>query len=280
MKKKFKILLLVLMVLLIPTGCVKLEAGVKINKDGSMDYSFITALDKQYAENESLNKLDEDTIKEYKKKNIIIDNYEDDKYKGYRYSIHYENLDQLSSIAENDACTINITEKEVDNNYCFKKEKNLFSTTYKAKFSTNFADEQKKEASSQVDDKYTEQLLKSMDLKFKVELPVKPGKNNATTQDGNTLIWDMTDPSFKEVKTIEFEFDAPNTLVITIAIIVGIIILLLVIAIIISTIINRKNKPIKEEVKKDEIIELPQESNPVVNALLSPDGNDVNNLNK
>jgi hypothetical protein len=280
MKKKFKLLLLILMVLIIPTGCMKIEAGVTINKDGSMDYALITALEKEYANNDTTNKIDEDTIKDYKKKNINVDNYEDDKYKGYIYSVHYDNIDQLSSMADDTSCTINITEKEIDNVYCFKKENNLFSTKYTARFNASFADSQVKDATDQAGSEYAEQILKNMDLKFKVKLPVKPGKNNATTQDGNTLTWDFMDSNLKNEKYIEFEFETPNKLVIVLAAIACVIVVSLVIAIIIATINKNKNKPVEEKEEVEETLEIPQQSNPVVNALLSPDGNDINNLNK
>ena len=280
MKKKFKLLLLILMVLIIPTGCMKIEAGVTINKDGSMDYSLITALEKEYADNDTTNKIDEDTIKDFKKKNINVDNYEDDKYKGYIYSVHYDNIDQLSSMADETSCTIDITEKEIDNVYCFKKETNLFTTKYIAKFNANFADTQKDEATSQLDNDTAEKLLKNMDLKFKVKLPVKPGKNNATTVDGNTMIWDLTDSKLADEKYLSFEFETPNKLVIVLAAIACLIVVALVIAIIIATINKNKNKPVEEKEEVEETLEIPQQSNPVVNALLSPDGNDINNLNK
>ena len=89
-------------------------------------------------------------------------------------------------------------------------------------------------------EKLGKQMTDSMEVTFKVELPSKPGKNNATKADGKTLTWDL-----KTVKdgVIEFEF---TTLNMTNVILVGGGALLLLV-IVIAVIIMATRKKGKEE---------------------------------
>ena len=89
-------------------------------------------------------------------------------------------------------------------------------------------------------EKMGQQMAESMEVTFKVELPSKPGKHNATKVDGKTLTWDL-----KTVKdgVIEFEFTTLNMT--NVILVCGGALLLLVI--IIAVIVMLTKKKGKEE---------------------------------
>ena len=313
MKRNIKTFIILLLVLLIPTGCMKIEADFTINKDKSADYSLLMLYNKDDMSKEELDAFNEQKgqgiPEEYTKElsnNTNIDFYEDDKSIGYKLSTSIDSIDIISSVSEIPACEL-ITEKgEIDtNHYCFYKEKGLFYDTYKAKIkrSTNIGDQKLPTDMNNTDDNYvyedenesfemdeestnelkdmTDAMTEGFEYKFVVNTPFKITSNNADEKTNGKLIWNLMDTTKKN--DIEFAFTIPNTLNIIIAIVVGIIIAFLTISVIISYILkakeqknNNNNKP--EE--QPEEIEMPQQTNAKINALLSEDGSDINNFNQ
>ena len=293
MKKKLKLLFLGLCVLIIPTGCMKIEGNIQINKDKSMTYSIIEAIDTSQVDpnDQSLNfnELTQDEINEFKKAGISVEEYEEDKYKGYKYIVNYDSIDDISSVADIDGCTIDIENKNVSTLYCFKKEKGFFQDKYIAKFAINGMTDNINKEINAADDTEDESnktamdpsmLYNMFDIKFKINTPFPVLASNATSKNGDTLTWDFKDKNTQKIDNIEFTFFTPNMLNIIIFIVALVIIVFLTVSIIISKIINKNNnKDISNNSKEEEeVLEVPQEVNPKIKALLSDDGSNVNNL--
>ena len=51
MKRKLQILIVGLMIILLQTGCAKIEANLTIRDDGSMEYTYFVGVKKEYNEN-------------------------------------------------------------------------------------------------------------------------------------------------------------------------------------------------------------------------------------
>ena len=288
MKRRIKTLILLLVVLIIPTGCMKVEGNIRINKDKSMNYSLIAAYDTSKIPEDQLTDIDvtEEEINEFKKSNITLEKYEEDNYVGKRFSIKYESIDDISSMVDIDGCVIDIQNKATDTIYCFKREKGFFQDTYKAKFlvngfvnSGNTKQKEQMESNQLENNTITSSMYDSMDVKFLVEVPFKVKSNNASSKDNDLLTWDFKNENVQNLEAMEFEFAIPNTFNIIITIVVAVIFVLLIACIIISKILN-KNKPQEQVVQEEveEVLELPQEQNTKINALLSDDGSDVKNL--
>ena len=333
MKKKLQILIVGLMIILLQTGCAKLEATMTIKNDGSIDYSYYIGIKKEYNPNGDPI-MDTDQVKAYQKAGITVVEEEDDEYTGNRLNKKYDSIDELTSIADT-SCELDIYNKKIDNMYCFTKEEGLFGEVYKAKIavkplkeninsSTQTQEDDNTQSSSIVStddvdngdgtytitnhyedgstytfnsnhssketqddiENMTSAIKSQLKATFVVKLPSKNLSNNATntTDGGKVLTWDLLDDQMENVEYFEFSFNKPNTLRIIIASVLGAIIIFLVISIIISLIINRNNKPEKDD-EPVETLDAPDTYTPVentdkVNALLSPDGSDVNNLDK
>ncbi len=288
MKRRIKTLILLLVVLIIPTGCMKVEGNIRINKDKSMNYSLVAAYDTSKIPEDQLTDIDvtEEEINEFKKSNITLEKYEEDNYVGKRFSIKYESIDDISSMVDIDGCVIDIQNKATDTIYCFKREKGFFQDTYKAKFlvngfvnSGNTKQKEQMENSQLGNNEMASSMYDSIDVKFLVEVPFKVKSNNASSKDNDLLTWDFKNENVQNLEAMEFEFAIPNTFNIIITIVVAVIFVLLIVGIIISKMIN-KNKPQEQVVQEEveEVLELPQEQNAKINALLSDDGSDVKNL--
>lgn len=143
MKKGLKLFATVLTVLLLSTGCVKYETTMTINDDNSVNYSTIIGynkeditkmggtLDDAYKETT----VTEDMKKEYKKAGINIESYEDDTTIGVNLYKNFDSIDDITTQVDT-SCELDLYNKKVDNQYCFKKTKGFFFDTYTAKIST------------------------------------------------------------------------------------------------------------------------------------------------
>lgn len=263
--KKIKILP-ILIITLFMTGCVKINANMKINKDKSMDYEIIMAFDKSFTEQANA-QFNDESIKEAESNGFIATKYSDSSMTGYKFTKHIDNIDSVSS-------TKNITgslDVNSSNKYLFTVKKGFLKNTYKAKLTTNNTDLSgldnivnslnNNTNSTTYDNSLTtgDSSLKSidntlnindnsdfdysslsnMDLKFEVNLPYKSISSNATTNNDKNLTWNLL--SLKD-NTIEFEFELYNYT--NIAIIGAVILVLLIIIVII---LNKRGKNKKEK---------------------------------
>ena len=220
--KKLKILSLLFLPLFM-TGCVKINASMKIKMDKSMDYEIIEAFDQSLMDNlgdkssnsDESSLMSDEELEKYKKLGYTIEEYTEDNMKGYRIKKHFNSIDLISTESDTEA-DLSMT----DSQYMFKVKKGFFKNTYTASISdggiNEYSDMMQEnqtyddeiEFESEEDQKKYEELMKSMDLKFTVELPYKAISNNATTvsKGGKKLEWDL----LKQQDDIAFTFSLYN----------------------------------------------------------------------
>ena len=236
--KKIKFMFAIVLSLFLMTGCIKYDATMEVKKDKSMDFKIIYAMDMSMlgdlndtSSSSSNSKLiNDDQKKELEKQGYTVKEYKDDKYQGMEVNYSVKNIDDISKTEDFELDLSKMLEENSDNNHFFTVKKGFLKNTYKANY--KFNNSAASSSSSSDDDVSidTSELMKSMEMKFKVILPNGATTNNATTVDGNTYTWDL-----KEAKNeLKFEFDMYNMTniyyliggaVLAIAIIVGIIVL-------------------------------------------------------
>lgn len=241
MKKIIKVFSLILVCLLM-SSCVKYHANMIINNDGSVEFNFISAIKKEYADQYNQSQ----DYSELKEEGFLIDEYTDKEYKGYKISKHYATIDSISS---EDIKTSTLTKND---DKFFNVKKGFFKNTYTAKLESKDTEEMKDNVSMYQDDSSTQELnelLKSFDLKFNLNLPTKVVSSNATTtsSDGKNLQWDLT--NMKD-QYIEFTFVLYNTNNILLACGLALIILAILI-VVIRYLMGTKHRlyMVKEKVK-------------------------------
>jgi len=122
--------------LLCLSGCVKMNAGMTINKDKSMDFEMLMAVNKEYMSDSDFNKnmlLDDENIDKMKENGFTIHDYNQNDMVGYKITKKFENIDKMSSTDEVEFKFNNFTEGFNDNTSLFKVKKGLFKNTYTVK---------------------------------------------------------------------------------------------------------------------------------------------------
>ncbi len=118
------------------SGCVKMNAGMTINKDKSMDFEMLMAVNKEYMSDSDFNKnmlLDDENIDKMKENGFTIHDYNQNDMVGYKITKKFENIDKMSSTDEVEFKFNNFTEGFNDNTSLFKVKKGLFKNTYTVK---------------------------------------------------------------------------------------------------------------------------------------------------
>ena len=255
-KRSFKVLCLMLIIFM-TSGCMKLNVDMSINKDKSMNLSYVVAFANSLMNQSGTNTaLDESDLKQAEESGFKVENYSDGSMTGYKFTKGFSNIDNISDEKE----TIFDLEKLLDGEEAkvFTVKKGLFKNTYSVKMQNNTATEMEDEmdlgsiygdsssdyssSSNIFGDTDLSMLTSSMDLTFTVNLPNKPINSNATTteNEGKKLEWNLMD---QNLQNIEFEFELYN--MDNIYLTVGIIGVLVIIIIVI--IIMNKKKPNSKE---------------------------------
>ena len=256
-KRSFKVLCLMLIIFM-TSGCMKLNVDMSINKDKSMNLSYVVAFANSLMNQSGTDTaLDESDLKQAEESGFKVENYSDGSMTGYKFTKGFSNIDNISDEKE----TIFDLEKLLDGEEAkvFTVKKGLFKNTYSVKMQNNTATEMEDEmdlgsiygdsssdsssSSNIFGDTDLSMLTSSMDLTFTVNLPNKPINSNATTTEnaGKKLEWNLMD---QNLQNIEFEFELYN--MDNIYLTVGIIGVLVIIIIVI--IIMNKKKPNSKEV--------------------------------
>ena len=255
-KRSFKVLCLMLIIFM-TSGCMKLNVDMSINKDKSMNLSYVVAFANSLMNQSGTDTaLDESDLKQAEESGFKVENYSDGSMTGYKFTKGFSNIDNISDEKE----TIFDLEKLLDGEEAkvFTVKKGLFKNTYSVKMQNNTATEMEDEmdlgslygdsssdyssSSNIFGDTDLSMLTSSMDLTFTVNLPNKPINSNATTteNEGKKLEWNLMD---QNLQNIEFEFELYN--MDNIYLTVGIIGVLVIIIIVI--IIMNKKKPNSKE---------------------------------
>ena len=214
--KKFLKLLFVFTMMLMITGCVKMEISMGIHKDKSMDMEIIQAFDESLmADGESL--FDDDVISDAEDQGFLVREYNENSFKGYVFTKTFDNIDDLSTEERDITSDLSLVFDTSDVTL-FSIKEGFFKNTYKAKFDfssddMDFDDSLGGQGSTSdsdlTDDLDYSQLMNGMEMNFVVSLPYKVVESNATlVQDsGKTLSWDLLT---LEDETADFEFELYN----------------------------------------------------------------------
>lgn len=253
MKKK---ILLIIPILLL-SGCVKNTNTMTINKNKSMQYESEIIISNSL--NDKIeNYLDIDKIK---KNGFEVTTSKKDNYTGIVISKKYKNIDKLSVDTSEEKIISDFINESFETKDLFKVSKGFFKNTYTAKFTykvnkdkivkkepvvayetkeddtsnvenkTETIDETTTEVKPKIIEDDLSELTKAANLEseiellFKLNLPYESTANNATvvSEDGKSLTWKLNN---NESNSISFTFYLLNYT--TIYIMIGLGVLLLV----------------------------------------------------
>ena len=204
MKKTIGIIAMLLVTLVMLTGCVNINYEVDVNKNGSGEISYIYAFSKESLK--SLQVSAEDMVSSMKeqaeKSEYKTEVYEDDEYSVFKASKHVNNLETEFSFQEAFGEDY-VKENENNKENGIKITNNLFKT----KVSQN----------AEIDLTSMKDITSVVTMKYTVKLPVKIKSNNATEVNGKTLTWNLVGG---EVNKIEFTASSINVLPVLVIIIV------------------------------------------------------------
>ncbi len=257
MKKGFKVLC-VMFVILLTTGCVKMEFGMNINKDKSMDLVITEAFANSLLEQSGEEIFSSDELEKIEDNGFKISNYSDNSMKGFTFTKTIDNIDNVSSEEEIKAdISVGLDSDKDFSDKIFTVKKGFLKNTYIANLTSSDTDSVKNQVGSSSnanDENYDNiaddatadidysSMMGSMDMKFVINLPYAAKSNNATDveNDGKKLSWDLLN---FEKENIKFEFELYNMTNIYIAGGIGALILVVVITLIIFTKKHKKNSP-------------------------------------
>lgn len=211
MKKILK-LLLILIVVLGLSGCLKYNVNMKIANDKSMDFEMIVAvnmsmlkglIDDESSSTTETTIFDKDEYTAFDKAGYKVEEYKEKKddieYEGIKISKKFTSIDDVST-NKNEAIEFaklfDEDAKPEDVRFFYKN-----GDVYKANLTFNIVDEN----IGDIGDTDYSQSQDYFDLEYKVTLPEKPISNNATSvsEDGKTLTWKM---KIGEKNNIQYEF--------------------------------------------------------------------------
>ena len=263
MKKNIKFTILLILLVISLTGCVKFNSTMEIKKDKSMDYKIIYAFDKSLFGDQEI--LTSDDKKELENKGFTVSNYVDGNMKGFKVSKNIKNIDDVSSTNDATYDLSGLLDSNKSESKVFKVKKGLLKNTYTASFKFDSSDSDLNNSTSNdttidndftIDDNNTttdsdfdfSNMNTNMDLSFNVKLPYKAISSNATTKknDDKELSWNLS--STGEDK-IEFSFALYNMT--NIYICGGVIVLLIIIVIVSILNKGKKNKVSNKDATND-----------------------------
>lgn len=263
MKKNIKFTILLILLVISLTGCVKFNSTMEIKKDKSMDYKIIYAFDKSLFGDQEI--LTNDDKKELENKGFTVSNYVDGNMKGFKVSKNIKNIDDVSSTNDATYDLSGLLDSNKSESKVFKVKKGFLKNTYTASFKFDSSDSDLNNSTSNdttidndftIDDNNTttdsdfdfSSMNTNMDLSFNVKLPYKAISSNATTKknDDKELSWNLS--STGEDK-IEFSFALYNMT--NIYIFGGVVVLLIIIVIVSILNKGKKNKVSNKDATND-----------------------------
>lgn len=226
MKRRIVALCLALVLILSLTACIRFEATVKINKNGTADVRMLMAASDALASmGDGDVGLSEEEIAEYKAKGFEYEEYVDSDAGYTGYILSRKGVDLQSGKNSNDETGM---ESILDGDL-FKVDGKHVTIDF-----APMSDSDYEESGPYLP------MLKNYGgyLKFNLELPVKPTNHNATivSEDGKTLTWDLT--KFKANESVHAEFDMPSSILVWLLPVIGV----LLIAVVVAVVLIKKNK--------------------------------------
>lgn len=232
--KKYKLLILLIMILGLSTGCVKSTTTLSVGADKTVVIN---------GENLIIDTIYDESLLDltnFIKNGGTVQKKSEDGYTGIVFSKKYENIDDISSSKDKEIIISDYLNKDFDDKILFKVKSGFFKNIYYANFKYN-AENNNKNADDLTDTDNSESSfdfsnidsLKEMpEFKYVVNLPKAAINNNATTvsEDGTILTWNI---DMLKTSDIYFSFELINTnniifLIASIIVVLGTIIFLTV----------------------------------------------------
>lgn len=148
--KKLKKILAACLITVLATGCVKYNAIMDINKDKSMDFTIIYALDKSMMG--EMSSLKEEDFDDLKKDGYSIEKYSEGNFEGFKITKKIKSLDEVSTDKDVEFNLSGMMEEDENNKYMFKVVKNGDKETYYAKFKFDSNDSNLNEDEEDIED--------------------------------------------------------------------------------------------------------------------------------
>lgn len=238
MKKVLSLATIMIMLLIMLTGCVDVNYEVTLNEDGTADIAYIYGFDKATLEQMGITAEDmtSDMKENAEESGYTIEPYSDDSIEGFTAKKHVENP---ADISLEEAFGIDYVTDSEENQ--FRIDKKGSKTTYSQNANIDL---------SSMD----ETMASMVTMKYTVNLPAKAGENNASevSKDGKTLTWNLT---AGEVNEINFEASSSSPVVkIVIIVVVALVVLGVIIAVVIMIGKSKKGKNEDEKENTDVIV--------------------------
>lgn len=207
--KRCKLFIIALSLVLLVSGCSNVNTTMKINKDKSMNLSYIISLDKNYLGNKTFNDLfSSKNINNLENNGYSVTDYEDDNNFGYKISTNVKDIDNISSSEDLKINLLSLLYSNVqDELYIFKRTDGVLKNQYEANFSVDLS-EALQENPNILTNMVTTPVLS---YSFSLELPSEVITSNATniSADKKTLTWQF-DNIYNNHSNITFTFEAYN----------------------------------------------------------------------
>lgn len=279
--KKLRNVVILLVITLLLTGCVKYNVNMEIRKDKSMNFEMIYAMNSSLLQGKDV--FDEKELKEIKDKGFKVEKYDKDNMKGFTISREIKNIDYISSSDAKEYSLSAITKK--GDQKVFKVKKGLFKNKYTANLKFDSSDSKMSNGNSNsqfreetddddllIDSKDDDSdldldldtddsdldldtddsdldldtddyssMMSGMDMSINVKLPYKALSNNATEVTNDGK--DLKwNLTTSGAQSIDFEFELYNMTTIYICIALGVVLLVGVIVLIVVLVSKGKKK--------------------------------------
>lgn len=255
---KFKNMMLVIVitcsVLILTTGCIKLDIDIKVNADSSADMNItllindmlggVVGTDETGASIEDIKATAEEA-------GFTATPQKEGDMSGYKFTKHVENINELSTESDSDINIENLfgdTNSEME---IFRIEKGIFKNTYTINLDMNL---ESFSIPTGEEDEFTNSLIgtmfSQMDFKFRTTLPIKTISNNASTisPDGKTLEWQLVPGKNNTINMVFKAWNLTNILLMA-GILLALIILAIILLLVLKTKKKRGNRAVIEDVQ-------------------------------
>lgn len=238
MKKVLSLATIIVMLLVLLTGCVNVNYEVTLNKDGTADVAYVYGFEKEFLK--EMETTAEDMTNDMKESaetsDYTIEAYSDDKIEGFKAKKHVENLSEISLSEAFGEENVKVSEGNE-----IKIEKKGSKTVYSqnAEFDLSGIDES---------------MASMVTMKYTINLPTKVGNNNASevSNDGKTLTWNL---KAGETNKIEFEAIESGSIVKMIVVALIAIIGVAIIVAVVMLIVKKSKKERNTEIEADVVVE-------------------------
>ena len=139
--QKLKSVILILLIVIL-CGCSTISTNMQINKDKSMNITYLITLDKDYLGNKTFNELFSSKNINYLKNNgYSVTDYEDEDNFGYKVSANIKDIDTVSQADNLKINLYDLLYSDIQNElYIFSREEKVLKNKYTADFYVNLTD--------------------------------------------------------------------------------------------------------------------------------------------